>query len=212
MSYKVIILIIILYLELTIGEVLIHKYIMHNKPDSIIRKLYGDSHVKHHLDVKSDMKLSDNYFEQGLYFSKTDAFYVAIILFICWYPTFIYFYPKINMTYIIGLSLFMGITYKVLWDYLHYSFHQLSELESKKRNPIFNWLFTNHTLHHLQKGEKKGNYNIIFPGGDFILGTYNSCVNNKNICKESEQSDIMKEMCNYEKQQQPLKHNIKWCK
>ena len=39
---KIIAVMIILYLELTIGEVLVHKYIMHNDDNSIIRKLYGD--------------------------------------------------------------------------------------------------------------------------------------------------------------------------
>ena len=137
MNYiKIIIVITILYFELTLGEVLIHKYIMHNNPNSIIRKIYGDDHIIHHLDVKSDMKLADNYNEKGLYFSPIDALYVSIIVFICWYPTLLLFYPNIEKNYIIGLSILIGIIYKVLWDYLHYSFHQLTELESKDRRKL----------------------------------------------------------------------------
>ena len=212
MTYiKLMMVVIIFYLELTIGEVLIHKYVMHNNPNSIMRKIYGDYHIRHHMDVKSDMTLSDNYFEEGLFFGWKYTLLLSILIFSIWYPTLHLFFTKINRNYIFGLSILMGITYKLLWDYLHYSFHQLSELESKRSNPIFNWLFINHTIHHLQKGERKGNYNIIFPGGDFILGSYNSCINNKKSCTEKDQSDIMKTMCYYENNQIPLKHGIKWC-
>lgn len=38
-------------------------------------------------------------------------------------------------------------------------------------------------MHHLVKGQNKGNYNIILPGGDYLLGTYNSCVDNRDYCK-----------------------------
>ena len=33
-------------------------------------------------------------------------------------------------------------------------------------------------MHHLNKGESKGNYNIICPFFDFVLGTYTSKVDN----------------------------------
>ena len=32
---------------------------------------------------------------------------------------------------------------------------------------IYKWLWANHAIHHLQKGEK-GNFNIILPGADYI--------------------------------------------
>lgn len=35
------------------------------------------------------------------------------------------------------------------------------------RGCLYEWLLKNHTLHHLQKGENKGNYNIILPGFDY---------------------------------------------
>ena len=65
MNYIKLFIVIILYFDLTIGEVLIHKYRMHNKPNSIIRKLYTDSHVKHHLDIRM-MKLKQTLIFQSI--------------------------------------------------------------------------------------------------------------------------------------------------
>ncbi len=48
---------------------------MHNKDNTLIRKIYGNSHNIHHLDVLDDMKLKDNYNEKGLYFS---TFYIIL--------------------------------------------------------------------------------------------------------------------------------------
>ena len=52
-------------------------------------------------------------------------------------------------------------------------------------------------MHHLVKGQNKGNYNIILPGGDYLLGTYNSCVDNIDYCKNPNKIHI--DFCNKEK-------------
>ena len=57
---------------------------------------------------------------------------------------------------------------------------------------IYKYLYWYHTLHHLNKGENKGNYNIIFPLFDFIFGTYKYNVDNtkhflKNHAKTSQE-------------------------
>jgi len=46
-------------------------------------------------------------------------------------------------------------------------------------SPIYKYLFTYHSLHHLNKGKSKGNYNIIFPLFDHIFQTYKSRVDNR---------------------------------
>jgi hypothetical protein len=43
---------------------------------------------------------------------------------------------------------------------------------------LYKNLFWYHTLHHLNKGEDKCNYNTVCPFFDFILGTYKSKVDN----------------------------------
>lgn len=180
---KLFFLIIFLYIELSLGEVIVHKYIMHNKK-GIIRKLYGLSHIDHHIDVQYNMKLKKDYSKKGLYFSLLDSLYISLLIFISWYPTILLFGYNILLKYIIILSLLVGLIYNFSWNFLHYSFHQVKELKKYRKNPIFNWLFINHALHHLIKGEKKGNYNMLFPGGDHILNTYNSCNDNMELCNK----------------------------
>lgn len=206
---KILILIIILYLESSIGEVLIHKYFMHNKEGSLIRRLYGDMHINHHLDVLNDMKLKDNFGDRGLYFALSDSLYVSILTFMVWYPTIKLFGYDLGEEYLLVITTILGLIYKFTWDFLHYSFHQITELEKFKGSNVFKWLFINHSLHHLIKGKKKGNYNILFPGGDHLFGTYNSCIDNTEYCKNPHPS--YKQFCEDEKNKVQLKHGLKWC-
>ena len=46
-------------------------------------------------------------------------------------------------------------------------------IEKNKDNWYIKWVIKNHTKHHKVKGDKKGNFNIIYPGADYLLGTYN---------------------------------------
>ena len=208
-NLKLFVLVIVLYLLLTLGEVVVHKYIMHNKDNSFIRRVYGNSHNVHHLDVLDDMKLKDNYEEEGLYFDTKYTIILSLVIFIIYYPVILLFQYKINILYILGLSLGIGLFYKFSWDYLHYSFHQINTIEDKKKNKLFNWLFKNHSYHHLVKGNKKGNFNIIFPGGDHILNSYNNCIDNKEYCKNPNPTHI--KICEKERKRSPLKHGLRWC-
>ena len=71
---KLLLVLLILYLELTFCEVFIHKEIYHNKPDSFIRKygIYGDEHINHHLDVFKAclMHFKDLFVDRKLRFSS----------------------------------------------------------------------------------------------------------------------------------------------
>ena len=206
---KIFFLIVILYLLLTLGEVIIHKYVMHNKDGGFIRKIYGDSHIVHHLDVLDDMKLKENYFKKGLFFAKKHVIAVLLLVFIFYYPILLLFGYKIKKRYVLILGLIIGLFYKYTWDFLHYSFHQINQIENNKKNKLFYWLFKNHSYHHLVKGKNKGNFNIIFPGGDHLLNSYNNCIDNREYCKNPHSSHI--EMCNMEKNRIKLDHGFKWC-
>tara|TARA_A100000164_G_C21856261_1_gene747690 strand:+ start:304 stop:834 length:531 start_codon:yes stop_codon:yes gene_type:complete len=172
---KILLLLIILYLELSFGEVFIHKEIYHNKPDSFIRRyrIYDDEHIKHHFDVLNDMSLKDGYHEDSLFFTWFDLSYITLLIFLVWYPTINLFY-EFEWYYVLISSILISLFYKVMWDKLHYSFHKINDISVYKSNPIYNWLYNNHMIHHLTKGNHKGNYNIILPGADHILGLYRS--------------------------------------
>jgi hypothetical protein len=55
---------------------------------------------------------------------------------------------------------------------------------------ITNTLLPNHRNHHLQKGEKKGNYNIILLGADEWFYKHNKYVNNTEYCKTHQTEEI----------------------
>jgi len=204
---KCIIVGILLYLELTIGEIIIHKYLMHNKEGSIARKIWGNSHNTHHLDVKHDMKLEEHHRKEGLFFNNFDVIGIALLVFSVWYPTLRLFF-KVTWYKLLFVSTLIGIFYQKLWDFLHYSFHQEKKIDKYIKNPIFYWLFHNHSMHHLVKGKHKGNYNIIFPGGDFIFGTYRTKINNKEYCKNPHEKHIG--YCKMEEDKAELPFNFKW--
>ena len=52
----------------------------------------------------------------------------------------------------------------------------------------FDWMMLNHAQHHAVKGPSKGNYNIILPGFDYLMGTHNKppCFDNTEFCEDSD--------------------------
>jgi len=57
---------------------------------------------------------------------------------------------------------------------------------------IKNILFKNHSYHHLQKGSKKGNYNVIVLGADEWFGLNNKTIDNTEYCKTNYNEKICK--------------------
>ena len=47
-------------------------------------------------------------------------------------------------------------------------------------------------MHHIQKGKKKGNFNIIFLGADEWFNDNRKSVNNENYCKIHSEDEICK--------------------
>ena len=64
--------------------------------------------------------------------------------------------------------------------------HFEAEFFEMTNNFYLKWMYKNHTIHHLQKGKKKGNFNIIFPGSDVIMGDYRTFVDNSEYCSQAE--------------------------
>jgi hypothetical protein len=84
------------------------------------------------------------------------------------------------------------IIYVWSWNSIHtrYHNHKVNLIDQIKISliPFFNpdtnsnlykYYFRYHTLHHLNKGESKGNYNIVLPLFDFIFNTYTPIVDNR---------------------------------
>ena len=58
-------------------------------------------------------------------------------------------------------------------DICNNSLYGINKKYIDENNPYIKWVLDNHKAHHYYKGTEKGNYNIIYPGADYILGTHN---------------------------------------
>ena len=220
MIFKHILLVICLYAINSFFEYFFHKYCMHtnflnNKTISSINNK-TKNHLLHHLDVKIDMKLDDKYINHldGLYFNIYDTFNLIILFFII--NTIIIkiiFKYKITYKYIILLSIINPISYYFLWNYIHPKMHQISNNKIDDMNFFEKILFKNHSYHHLQKGDKKGNYNIVYLGADYLFNAYNNCVDNKEYCKKNYKklNKDAQQLCDLEKNNKKLPNGLKFC-
>ena len=198
-----------IYIVTSISEWFIHKYIMHS---NYLNNYDYSNHIRHHNDVNYNMSLS-NKVEDDLYFSFTYTVEVLLLIFPLYYIIInkVFKYKK-SLTFIFMLSLTITILYVLSWNYLHPLFHMISEVPFDKWTSLEKILFRNHAYHHLQKGDKKGNYCIVFLGADHLFGTYNNCINNKEYCEKNYHnlSKETKELYNMEKQNKKLKYGLKF--
>jgi hypothetical protein len=83
--------------------------------------------------------------------------------------------------------------------------HEYDKLYSIKKGPydeglinlnfLKNILYNNHLNHHLQKGDKKGNYNVIVLGADEWFNKYNITYDNYLYCLEEKNKN--EKICKY---------------
>lgn len=206
---KTILFIVCLYVTLSFWEWFLHKYIMHSKKGQMFyNDKYGGEHISHHEEVNNDGSIKFRKDPKGLIFQWITLIPMGIIIFISLY--FINKLGKFKLSYktLIIIVIVCGIAYGMLWNTLHQKFHYvhldyptskgfpcISELYNNESIAL-HWLWKNHMIHHLQKGDEKCNFNIILPGMDFILGTYQSEINNKNYCKKNKHNtNKIKQLC-----------------
>ena len=197
--------IIIIYIIISFFEWFIHKYIMHGNPDVLIKipligkyfNIIATEHKQHHKDILMNM----HYIKDGL----TNGFFwfETIILIILMFFMFkILTNIKSNKNIFI-ITVCICIIYSFLWNTIHNKMHYTTETIKIKqgvpsiildssiiKNPIYKFLYINHGIHHLQKGEKY-NFNIILPMFDDIFFTkkYGKCYNNVPYCKLNKHLD-----------------------
>jgi hypothetical protein len=203
-----------LYILASMIEHSYHRFIMHTKPNCITKYIYGSAHQIHHDDVNHNMTLRPNYDKGGLFFE-----WDAIIFFILIYYIVIFVIGKkvcnvqISNINLIIVSIFVSVLYRFGWNYYHKRIHFIDEYSKCLKNPYFNWVFKNHSYHHLQKGKRKGNFNILLPGFDYMVGTNNTCIDNKKYCKKNYNnlSDENKKLCDMELNNKKLQHGLLFC-
>ena len=195
------------YVLLSTCEWLTHKYIMHCDKKSLYYKILSkfdyynliektcDSHIQHHLEVKPNMHLSGVKNKDSLFMGWKIGFYIGIVNFfiLCLTKNI----SQISLSYFNLFLLAIGLTvgWSYLWNKVHPLMHQYEGTYSIKEGPyesilnlnlISKLLYKNHQNHHLQKGHKKGNYNIIIFGADEWFGTNVQNVDNREYCANSQ--------------------------
>ena len=203
----VVLLVVVIYLEYSFLEWFLHRYFMHNQ--NIGGKTARD-HLIHHEKVDYNMSLKDHD-ERGLSFSWCTLIKISFVMVFVLKLTFSLFGVKIRFLYVIGIQVALALFYKVAWDVLHRRFHQVNtDLSLSKTSPIlFRILFENHANHHLQKGDRKGNFNIILLGADHLLGTYNREIKNlDSITGECGSND--EKICDIERTCDDVPFNLKF--
>lgn len=203
----------IVYANLTKMEWLVHKYVMHgydrvNLPmvSNLIQN-ESEAHWQHHHEVKSDLKLDIDHKKnkhKGLFFHYKATVLFTFILFVTLSLQFKLFKLEYSRKVTATIALLSTIFYSFLWNNFHALLHGADHIilpgtegvSNKYQNKVvhwipgfwFRWMMLNHAQHHAVKGRSKGNYNIILPGFDYMMGTYNTppCFDNTKFCKQSD--------------------------
>lgn len=189
-----------IYLFISFIEWFIHKNIMHGDADKLGKVPFiGDyladvarCHKQHHMDVLMNMDYVNPKLTDGFVWLNTLLFIVL---------TFIYLrlITSLDNKTILILVTMISVTYSFIWNTIHNSMHNTTETikitqgvpsilidnTPFKNNLLYQKLYVNHAIHHLQKGDIKYNFNIIFPFFDYIFLTkkYGVCFDNTNYCR-----------------------------
>lgn len=160
-----------------------HNKVMHAKPKSWGRRYlrhHNLLHINHHKDTRPDMTMQETYDRDAVYFHTRVTLYTPVLGCLVLSALIAATGAAIPYWWTIVSPTVIAIIHGVLWNTLHADSHGLEldltihgppRLTSLPRdNPYSHWVVRNHSLHHIMRGI--GNYNIIFPGWDHVLGTY----------------------------------------
>jgi len=194
------------YIFFSIVELTAHKYIMHCDKDSLFSKIIAkipfinstyldtcNKHVQHHLEVKPDMELIENKNKSSLFMGWSIFLYLFGAFLVCLLLAKYISGYDITYTNLILLAVVVTFVWEYIWNKVHVKMHNYEIDYSIKEGPydenlfeldyVKNLLLRNHTYHHLQKGERKGNYNVILLGADEWFNLNNKTIDNSEYCK-----------------------------
>lgn len=207
--------IILFYIFFSIIEFLTHKHIMHSDKNSNLSHFVGcipflntqyflcaEKHRQHHLEVEPDMSLKENKYKDSLFMGWYLFVPLFFIFLLCGIISKYISQYNISYSFLIIFCISMTFLWEYLWNKVHVKMHNYEIEYSIKEGPydekLFNLdiikdlLFENHQRHHLQKGDKKGNYNVIVLGADEWFGYNNKIIDNFEYCKKHPSEEICK--------------------
>jgi hypothetical protein len=161
------------YITFSVCEWFVHAQLMHNPALDM-----GRRHLAHHEEVMSDMSISrtqtllDNDESRGTTLtvdSTIIVFAVGCCAALCVRKMAA---PRTQVFFTVGLSAIAALYQTLTWNAIHPQMHGIQHHEKQARllpECILCWMQSHHAKHHTLKDR---NYNITFPGGDFLFGTY----------------------------------------
>lgn len=184
----------------------IHKHIMHGDPEALrATPVLGSwlaqtaqTHNDHHLDVDNDMRIPHDTPAEGLYFSwgSTVPMFVAATAIMLALNSALGGPGPLHTA---AAGAVLTVVFSFVWNSVHARMHEhplrvrytdgVPSVEGipQTLGPLYTWMWRNHALHHMQKGGHKGNYNIIVPGFDLLMGTHTAgAYDNREYCSRTD--------------------------
>lgn len=207
--------ILLFYVFVSIVEFLAHKFVMHCDKNNFLSKIIEyipfvnsqyfstcEKHIQHHLEVEPDMRLNYIEHKESLFMGWNIYLTLFFAFLLCGLLSKLTSNYDISYKYLIIICGAITFIWEYLWNKIHITMHKTEIDYSIKEGPydekLFNLdkikdiLLQNHENHHLQKGDKKGNYNVIVLGADEWFGYYNTKVDNTEYCKTHTNEKICK--------------------
>jgi len=169
------------YLLASVEEWFAHKYIMH-VPSSIFNRVY-ENHKLHHIQTNTDYTIKNGIEYICFDVMTFDGFIQFTVCFLLNTGIlYLLFYNDISFCVIYMTVLVFLVANILVWNTIHSYTHGLDAYEIcnpkgiprkyiNEKNWYVNLLINNHKAHHYNS---TGNYNIVFPGADFLFGSYNT--------------------------------------
>lgn len=197
------------YVWASLLEWMLHKWSMHGLGllGGVFTKLKTtESHVQHHRDTDMQQGLAADYHPEGLVYEPKDMLLTWLAFLPGALGLWAAFGGRAMMPagVVVALTVLAALGYFWTWNSMHTAYHKvylpanrpipnpkagggatvrlwspLPYFRPDKTSAAFRWLFLYHALHHLNKGVSKGNYNILLPLADALLGSYTPRVDNR---------------------------------
>ena len=165
-------------------EYVFHRWVMHSDRNEF--EEYQRLHITHHVETNRDMTLEDGAESdpRHIYFSAATTFASIVISTLGLGMLNGIFHLNFAATPLEAVldttatSALIALFHTLYWQTLHGDIHEYyTDPQSglKRANflsmesPYTRWVVENHVGHHVLRG--KGNYNIVFPGPDYLWGT-----------------------------------------
>ncbi len=180
------------YLFASIQEWTIHKYLMHSTNDQVKSLSIYNNHQLHHkttnnTDYKTDP--SSHKYICINFMSTNGLIQISILLLMNTFFLHQLFSHKISTTFILATNTTLLAINILVWNTYHSLVHQIDPtqicqpytyLSKTQQNQLMNtsyilWLIANHQEHH---NHTNSNFNIVFPGADYLFGSYHSTLSN----------------------------------